>query len=188
MRQDRIALSGTSYGAAVAIYTAGVDQRAAAVISQGGWSDGAKKAFQQHPTEEAWKKFNDMLERGQKHRNETGEPLMVHRFDIVPVPEHLRHNIDKQSIFKFPVDTAITTMAFRPADVVGDIAPRPLLLLHAADDKVTPATESLGLYERSKPTTDLHLLSGVDHFMFGENNPRVINLVHDWLDQYFPVD
>jgi hypothetical protein len=31
-------------------------------------------------------------------------------------------------------------------------------------------------------------MAGVDHFMFGENDPRVINLVKDWIDKYFPAD
>ena len=36
----RIGLLGASFGAAVAVYTAGVDPRVAACISAGGWGDG----------------------------------------------------------------------------------------------------------------------------------------------------
>src|SRR6266700_2903296 len=36
---DRIAVIGSSFGAAVAVYTGGVDKRVAAVISSGGWGD-----------------------------------------------------------------------------------------------------------------------------------------------------
>ena len=32
-----------------------------------------------------------------------------------------------------------------------------------------------------------YLIAGVDHFMFGENEHRVIHLVQDWLGRYFPV-
>ena len=35
--------------------------------------------------------------------------------------------------------------------------------------------------------TELHLLSGVDHFMFHENATRVWSLLQGWLDAYFPV-
>ena len=37
---ERVALVGSSFGAAVAVYTGGVDLRVAAVISSGGWGDG----------------------------------------------------------------------------------------------------------------------------------------------------
>src|SRR5215470_339340 len=37
---DRIGVMGASFGAAVAIYTAGVDQRVAACVSAGGWGVG----------------------------------------------------------------------------------------------------------------------------------------------------
>src|SRR5712691_4800673 len=43
MGPDHIAVSGASFGAAVAIYTAGGDQRVAACVATGGWGDGEKK-------------------------------------------------------------------------------------------------------------------------------------------------
>ena len=48
----RIALIGSSFGAAVSVYTAGVDTRVAAVISSGGWGHGERKFRGQHPTPE----------------------------------------------------------------------------------------------------------------------------------------
>jgi dienelactone hydrolase len=46
---SRIGVMGHSFGAAVAIYTAGIDQRVAACVSTGGWGDGEKKFRKQHP-------------------------------------------------------------------------------------------------------------------------------------------
>src|SRR5437868_15031402 len=40
VRAERIAVFGHSFGAAVAIYSAGVEPRMAACISSGGWGDG----------------------------------------------------------------------------------------------------------------------------------------------------
>jgi dipeptidyl aminopeptidase/acylaminoacyl peptidase len=184
---DRIALIGSSFGAAVAVYTAGVDQRVAAVISQGGWGDGERKFRGQHPTPEAWERFTGMLAEGKRHRERTGQSLMVPRYDIVPIPEHLRNNLNAQSIMEFPAETAQSMYDFRADDVVGDIAPRPLLLLHSAKDSVTPTEQSIEMFKRSNPPTELHLLTDVDHFMFGQENPRVIHLIKDWLDRYLPV-
>ena len=185
--ESRICLVGTSYGASVAIWTAGIDERAKGVIAQGGWANGERKAREQHRTPEAWKKFSDMLERGRAHKAKTGETLMVERYDVVPVPEHLRANIDARSIFRFPVDTPIETFNFNPEEVIAKVAPRPILLMHAANDRVTPVNGAVELFQASKQPCELYLMSDVDHFMFGEDNPRVIRLVKDWLDRYFPV-
>ena len=116
---------GSSFGAAVAVYTGGVDDRVAAVISSGGWGNGERKFRGQHPGEEAWKKFTDMLERGKKHREETGEPLFVDRYEIVPIPEHLRVNMPSGSVQQFTADTAQGMMEFTAEDVIAHIAPRP---------------------------------------------------------------
>ena len=60
----RIAILGSSFGAAVAIYCGGVDERVAAVVSASGWGHGERKFRGQHPTPEAWTKFTAMLEEG----------------------------------------------------------------------------------------------------------------------------
>ena len=182
---SRICLVGTSYGASVAIWTAAVDPRVGGVIAQGGWANGERKAREQHASPEAWKKFSDMLERGRAHKAKTGESLMVDRYDVVPVPEHLRANIDARSIFQFPVDTPLETFRFNPGEVIAQIAPRPILLMHAANDRVTPVNGAIELFQASKQPCELYLMSDVDHFMFGEDNPRVIHMVKDWLDRYF---
>src|SRR2546425_11577379 len=59
---QRIALVGSSFGAAVAVFTGGADQSVAAVISCCGWGDGERKFRGQHPTPEAGAKFTNMLE------------------------------------------------------------------------------------------------------------------------------
>jgi pimeloyl-ACP methyl ester carboxylesterase len=183
----RIALIGSSFGAAVAIYTAGVDKRVAACISSGGWGDGERKFRGQHATPEAWAKFTALLEEGPRHRARTGQSLMIPRYDIVPIPEHLRGNLAQKSIQMFPAETVQSMFDFRADDVVADIAPRPLLLLHSSSDSVTPTEQSVALFLRARQPTDLHLFAETDHFMFAESNGRVRRVLLDWLDKYFPV-
>ena len=60
----RIGVAGSSFGAAVAVYSGGVDKRVAVVISSGGWGDGETKFRKQHESPEAWKRFTEMMERG----------------------------------------------------------------------------------------------------------------------------
>jgi pimeloyl-ACP methyl ester carboxylesterase len=184
----RIAVLGSSFGAAVAVYAGGVDQRVAAVISASGWGHGERKFRGQHPTPEAFAKFTAMLEEGKRHRARTGQSLMVPRYDIVPIPEAMRSHVAAGSIQVFPAETAQSMFDFRAEDVVARIAPRPLLLLHSASDQVTPVEQSIGLFQHAGQPTELHLFADTDHFMFAESNTRVRRVVQDWLAAYFAVD
>jgi uncharacterized protein len=192
---NRIGVIGSSFGGAVAVYAGGINPRIAAVISNGGWGHGERKFRGQHPTPEAWAKFTGMLEEGRAYRARTGKSLMVPRGDIVPIPAHVRETLDKKnvqmlsanSVEMFPAETAQSMFDFRAEDVVGKIAPRPLLLIHAANDSVTPTEQSIELFEHAGQPTELHLFSGLDHFLFNENSARVWSLLRNWLDAYFPA-
>jgi uncharacterized protein len=182
----RIAAVGSSFGAAVAVYAGGVDERLAAIISSGGWGDGETKFRRQHASPEAWARFTRMMADGKKAKAE-GRTLMVPRYDIVPIPPHLRNNLAQNSIMEFPFDTVESMYEFRANEVVGKIAPRPLLLLHSSNDSVTPTEQSVRLFEHARQPTDLHLFAETDHFMFSDENPRVVSVIRDWLDKYLPA-
>jgi pimeloyl-ACP methyl ester carboxylesterase len=191
----RIGVIGSSFGGAVAVYGGGVDERIAAVVSNGGWGNGERKFRGQHPTAQAWARFTAMLAEGRAHRERTGKSLMVSRYDIVPIPQHVRDNLARQSVEMltanhvemFPAETAQSMFDFRAEDVVGRIAPRPLLLIHSASDSVTPTEQSIAMFERAGQPAELHLFSGLDHFLFAENSARVWGVMRDWLANYFPA-
>jgi pimeloyl-ACP methyl ester carboxylesterase len=191
---DRIGAIGSSFGGAVAVYAGGTNPRLGAVISNGGWGHGERKFRGQHRTPEAWAKFTAMLEEGRTHRTRTGKSLMVPRHDIVPIPDHVRQNLERQkvgmlapnSVEMFPAETAQSMFDFRADDVVGKIAPRPLLLIHAANDSVTPTEQSIEMFKRAGQPSELHLFSGLDHFLFAENSTRVWTVMRNWLETYFP--
>ena len=98
-----------------------------------------------------------MLEEGRAYRARTGKSLMVPRYDIVPIPDHVRENLERQkvgmlapnSVEMFPAETAQSMFDFRAEEVVGKIAPRPLLLIHAANDSVTPTEQSIEMFKRA---------------------------------------
>jgi uncharacterized protein len=182
----RIAVMGHSFGAAVAVYAAGADARFAACVSTGGWGDGESKFRAQHASPEAWSRFSAMMEEGRR-RKAGGEPMKVPRYEIVPIPPGLRGNLAPGSIMEFPFDVVESMYAFRANDVVGRIAPRPLLLLHPAHDSVTPTEQSIELFRRAGQPCDLHLVADVDHFMLSEGNTLVLDIVRDWLAKYFPA-
>ena len=124
----RICLSGTSFGASVSVYTAGLDQRVAAVIGQGGWASGEQMFRAIHSTPGKVGEVQCTLSTRGRARKPTDPPIMAHRYDLIAIPERLRANIDKRSIMQFPVEMALETLAFNPGDMAARVAPRPLLL------------------------------------------------------------
>ena len=184
---NRIALSGQSFGAAVAAYTGGVDMRVAAVVSMGGWGDGLRKFQGQHAGPGEWERFTSLLEKGRRQRESGAATLMLSRWDIVPVLEQMRQHLPAGAIMEFPVDTAESMCEFRANDVVGAISPRPFLLVHAAIDTVTPIEQSMEMFRRSGPGTELLLLSGIDHFPFADKGARLSSFLKGWCDENFPV-
>ena len=183
---SRIAVFGHSFGAAVAVYAAGTDARLAACISSAGWGDGEKKFRKQHAGPEAWQRFGAMLEEGRR-RKARGERMLVSRYDIVPMRSGLRSNLAPGSILEFPFEVVESMVQFTANEVVGRIAPRPLLLLHPANDSVTPTEQSIELFRHAGQPTDLHLFAGVDHFLFSDDNPMVQAVVRHWLKRHFPA-
>jgi uncharacterized protein len=191
----RIGVIGSSFGGAVAVYAGGTNPRVAAVVSNGGWGDGERKFRRQHTTPQAWAKFTGMLEEGRATLARTGKSLMVPRGEIVPIPARVEENLKRQnvqmlatnSVEMFPAETAQSMFDFRAEEVVGKIAPRPLLLIHAANDSVTPTEQSVEMFKRAGQPAELHLFSGLDHFLFNENSTRVWNVLRDWLAAYFPA-
>jgi alpha-beta hydrolase superfamily lysophospholipase len=183
---DAVSVMGHSFGAAVAVYTAGVDERIAACISSGGWGDGAAKFRQQHSAPQAWSRFEALLRAG-REKLAHGESMKVSRFDIVPIPMEMRGNLPAGSFMEFPFEVVDSMERFRPNEVIARIAPRPLLLLHPSVDTVTPTEQSIEMFRHAGMPTDLHLVSGIDHFIFSDDNELVLNVVRDWLAKHLPV-
>ena len=184
--KEHIGVLGFSFGAAVAVYAAGVDKRIAACISAGGWGNGEKKFQKQHASPEAWKKFSDMLQRGREELK-CGISIDVPRFDIVPIRPGMRNHLAEGAVMSFPFDVVESMYTFRANDVVANIAPRPLLLMHPAKDTVTPTEQSIDLFQLAGQPTELHLFAEVDHFMLAENNPIVQGVLSNWLAKYLPL-
>jgi hypothetical protein len=183
----RIALCGSSLGAGVAVYAAGIDPRVAAVILENGLGNGERIIRSMH-TPESWAKFLQMMADGIRHRETTGTSMMVHRFDIFEMPKDLQKNLtSNNSLMQFTAETAIGFFMFRPEETIGKIAPRPILILHSARDRVCNFEEAFSLMRLAKPPVELHLLDGADHFMFVDPDPRVAATLKSWLDRFFPL-
>lgn len=184
----RIGVTGHSFGAAVSVYTAGIDERVACVVSSCGWGHGERKFRGQHPTPEAWKKFTGLLEKGREHKRETGKSMWISRFDAVPIPEKLRKNLSPKAIMEIPTETAWSMMNFRAEDVVANISPRPVLFFHTANDTITPTEQSVRMFELAGQPAELMLITGTAHFPLAPADaPRTKTMIKGWLDKFFPA-
>jgi uncharacterized protein len=73
-----------------------------------------------------------------------------------------------------------------PADGVGRIAPRPLLLIHGTDDSVVPVEHAHRLYDRASQPKELWLVPGANHvgaYFVGRKEylDRVSAFFEEWL-------
>ena len=66
------------------------------------------------------------------------------------------------------------------AHVVGELAPKPLLLIHGDADTILPHESSQALYDRAGEPKTLKILPGVGHRL-SEAADQVFDLVRDWL-------
>jgi pimeloyl-ACP methyl ester carboxylesterase len=69
------------------------------------------------------------------------------------------------------------------AHVVGDLAPRPLLLVHGTGDEILPHRSSEMIYERAGEPRELMLFEDADHRFTGRGD-ELFALVSEWLQRH----
>jgi uncharacterized protein len=52
---------------------------------------------------------------------------------------------------------------YRPIDVIGELAPMPILIVHGEEDRVVPPDHAIALYEAARPPKALWLVPGAGH-------------------------
>jgi alpha/beta superfamily hydrolase len=68
---------------------------------------------------------------------------------------------------------------YRPLDVVGDIPPRQLLLVHGADDERVPVQDARNLAAAAGGGADLRIIHGASHRL--RHDPRIVAILLGWL-------
>jgi len=81
-----------------------------------------------------------------------------------------------------PVATAVIAISSQlaGAHVVGELAPKPLLLIHGTNDDILPPRSSELIYERAGEPKSLRLFEGADHRLSGKGE-ELFALVDEWL-------
>jgi pimeloyl-ACP methyl ester carboxylesterase len=70
------------------------------------------------------------------------------------------------------------------AELVPQLAPRPLLLVHGTKDLVLPPICSKHVFERAKAPKELKLIEGAGH-NFDEARDKLVAFLQDWIPQRF---
>ncbi len=70
----------------------------------------------------------------------------------------------------------------RPTELVTKVPPRPLLIVHGANDEIVPLTDARELADAARPTAELRVLAGAGHMLL--HDPRAIALLLGWFDRH----
>ena len=84
----------------------------------------------------------------------------------------------------FPEDIGAWTRALRdtkPLARIGDIPPRPILIVHGEQDEVVPAEDARALADAAHGGAELRIISGAGHRL--RHDPRAVAIVLGWLER-----
>lgn len=185
----RVGLWGTSYGAANAIVAAAADLRVRCVSAQVGFADGGRR-MRERPAEET-APVRALIEHERKQRVLTGSSSMVDPLQILNDADSVAFfTVARQELPTLAVPISMefmeSTFEHRPIAVVDALAGRPLLLVAAEHDTVTPAAEFEALYAAAAEPKRLVVIPGIRHYQIysGEPLERSIAEAAGWFARY----
>jgi uncharacterized protein len=190
---SRLALVGWGLGGGVVIAEAADDPRVKAVACVNGVGNGARSTRNMHD-EASWTRLLTRIDADRGQRTVTGRSEITDPWDIV------RLNLDErtdgyvgQELYKAPgfgsgvtLESADFLLRFSPEQVVDRIAPRPLLIVHGAENELYKPIEARSLYERAAEPKSLEFLENCGHteWMFDDSPTfkRLVGMLQVFLD------
>lgn len=177
-------------GAGNAIMVAGLDDRIKVTVAQNPLSDG-RDWLRRMRREYEWLEFLERLKADRRQRVTTGQGAVVDPRDgiMVATPERkattLKSDVEGRVPTEIQLASAEAIFAYRPIDVVTDIAPRALMLISVEGDAVTPEDHSFALYERAGGPKRLVLQTGTTHYASYEQYRDIVNpLITEWFERH----
>lgn len=173
---ERIGLLGWALGGGVAIAEAADDGRVAAVAAINAIGNGSRSVEAMHG-KESWEGLLAWIEEDRRRRACSGVSRLIDPFDVVRL-DRVTGGYVSEELYKAPgygasvsVESVERLLCFDPEAQVARIAPRPLLLVHGADNQLHLPEESQALYEAAREPKQLELLpaSGHTEWMFDDH-------------------
>jgi pimeloyl-ACP methyl ester carboxylesterase len=185
---DRIALVGVSYGGAIAVATAAVDGRPAAVVSVVAYGSG-ERHLRSIRTAEQWAAFSQRLADDRRRRVVTGVSEEIDPDEILLRDEEARtwrRRMEEQyphMAFRTTLESAERIVEFRPERSLPYDPPIPIQFIHAGEDTMIPVEESERMWQRAADPKKLVVIPGIGHHEVhsGEAFRQVIGHVDGWL-------
>ncbi|MGH3666225.1 MAG: alpha/beta hydrolase [Egibacteraceae bacterium] len=187
---ERIGLIGWAQGGGIVIAEAADDERVRAVATVNAIGDGERSTRALHD-DASWDRLRRRIADDRRRRVRTGRSEIVAPFEIVRLDAVTRGYVEAE-LYKTPgfgtgvtLESADALLRFRPELVADRIAPRPLLLIHGADNRLYPPEESEQLHRRAGGHGELVLLKGRGHTEWMVSEHPTFRRVADRLAQFF---
>jgi fermentation-respiration switch protein FrsA (DUF1100 family) len=192
--KPRIGLYGTSYGCATVVVAAAIDQRVRCTVGVVGMGHGARWMRSVRRPDE----WADLLARAEQDREQrvlTGRSELVPREEIL-LPDRQSAALaakaragNPNAVSAIPLEFIDDTLSFHPEWLVDKIAPRPLLLIAAGDDRLVPPEDCVSLYDKARDPKKLVILPGVGHYEVYSRPAfdAVMAETVDWLARHLPA-
>lgn len=189
----RIALWGTSFGGATVPYAAALDGRVCAAVSIAGFGDGERWLLGRRAAEQR-AALEQRIAADRRQRVLTGRSELVAPSELF-TPDATSAEVRARVVDGPPgmdvrtphvtLESVERILEFRPASVVGRIAPRPVLLVAAERDTVTPADDIADLHRRAREPKRLEIIRGITHYDIYEapHVERIVGWTHEWLSE-----
>jgi uncharacterized protein len=188
----RVGLLGWGMGGGVVVAEAADDPRVRAVACVNGIADGARSTRNMHD-ERTWNSLLERIAADRGRRAEFGRSEITSPWDIVRLDLDGRtdHYVGDE-LYRAPgfgsgvtLESAEMLLRFSPEKVVHRIAPRPLLIVHGAENELHKPEEAHSLHAHAGEPKRLKIIEGAGHteWMFDEH-PVFRGLVEE-LDAFF---
>ena len=165
---DRLALVGWALGGGIAVAAAAGEPVVRAVAAVNAVADCERSLRCVHDPQ-SWERLRARISADRRGREAGTASEAVPPFEVLPLDPVTRRYVDAElephSGFDVPItlEAAEQLLAFRPADVVHRLAPRPLLLVHGRENGLHQVEESRELYARAGDPKRLVILEGAGH-------------------------
>lgn len=188
----RIGVIGWGLGGGVVVVAAASDQRIRAVVSCNGIADGERSTRAMHD-DESWQRLLERVRADRERRALQGPSEIVHPFDIVRLDlDSATHGYVDDELYHTPgfgtgvsLEAADYLLRFHPERYVDRIAPRPLLLVHGAENRLHRPAESRALHARAGQPCRLEILEGAGHTEWMHDDHPTFRRLVDLLTSFF---